>query len=157
MLVFTSHGYNGYIFDGDSYTDDIKAPGHKYEIIKGYDATCTKDGKTDGKKCATCDEVAEEQIVIPAKGHAWIIVSAVAPTCESKGNSEGKKCERCGLIESEYKEIAPLGHRFGEMTVVSEPTSASASVLLAVRENNSTAKVLMICFLFCIPLNWLTS
>ena len=54
---------------GDSYVDDeVDALGHKPETIKGYAATCTKPGLTDGSKCGLCGETLTAQKEIPATG-----------------------------------------------------------------------------------------
>lgn len=46
-------------------TEVIKAPGHKEEIIKGYAATYTTTGLTDGKKCTVCGTITVPQQTIP--------------------------------------------------------------------------------------------
>lgn len=51
----------------------IPATGHTVEIIeKGFAATCTEPGKTDGKVCSVCNEVISKSEVIEAPGHNWV-------------------------------------------------------------------------------------
>lgn len=54
---------------------------HKETVIKGYDATCTEDGLSNGFVCSECGEILIPQEVKPAKGHKY--------------NSEGV-CKNCG-------------------------------------------------------------
>lgn len=63
---------------GESYTETIFATGHAEVIDKGYDATDTENGLTDGKHCSVCGEVLVVQKVIPAKGQ--ISTEGTAPT-----------------------------------------------------------------------------
>lgn len=52
---------------GETETAVIKATGvHNAVIIEGFEATCSKDGLTDGYYCSECDMTLEEQTVIPA-------------------------------------------------------------------------------------------
>lgn len=50
--------------------DEIQVPalGHKEQVEPGYEATCTKDGKTDKIVCEICKEVLTPSSIIP-KGH----------------------------------------------------------------------------------------
>ena len=65
-----------------SLTSCNKNKDHKHieEVVQGYDATCTKNGLTEGKKCSICNEILVEQTVILAQGH----------------NYEEGKCTVCG-------------------------------------------------------------
>ncbi|MBQ8174711.1 MAG: leucine-rich repeat domain-containing protein [Clostridia bacterium] len=40
-------------------------------ILGGYPATCTQDGLTNGRQCATCHTILTVQQTIPALGHAY--------------------------------------------------------------------------------------
>ena len=83
---------------------------HSEEIVKGYAATCTKAGLTDGKKCSTCGEILTAQEEIAALGHTEEVVKGYAATCTKAGLTDGKKCSVCGEILTAQKEIAALGH-----------------------------------------------
>ena len=63
---------------------------HQEEVIPGYDATCTENGLTEGKKCSICNEILVEPTVILAQGHDY----------------EEGTCTKCGKMDSEY--IAPV-------------------------------------------------
>ncbi|MBQ9879488.1 MAG: dockerin type I repeat-containing protein [Clostridia bacterium] len=86
--------------------------------IKGYPATCTKDGKTDGSYCSVCGQVLVAQEVIPSTGHSEVIDPAVAPTCTKSGLTQGSHCAECGIMLVEQK-IVPASHTWdmGEVTV----------------------------------------
>jgi hypothetical protein len=87
---------------------------HKVETIPGKAATCTEAGLTDGKKCADCGKILEEQKEIPALGHDEQIVPGKAATCTEKGLTEGKVCKRCGAVLVAQEEIPALDHDWGE-------------------------------------------
>ena len=55
--------------------------GHTEAIIPAIDVTCESDGLTEGKWCSVCEEILEEQTIIP-KGHI-------------EGSGDGM-CDRCG-------------------------------------------------------------
>ena len=70
---------------GDSYVaDHTAALGHASEVIKGYAATCTATGLTDGAKCSVCGKILTAQETIPALGHSYDSV-VTAPDCENGG------------------------------------------------------------------------
>lgn len=60
------------------------------QMIEGTPATCTKDGKSDGKKCAVCGKVLTEQKTIPAEGHQY------ADTWSYDENGHWHTCTVCG-------------------------------------------------------------
>ena len=82
------------------------------EIIvnKGYEATCTEEGLSDGTRCPLCDAVLEEQISIPAKGHRREKVKGTPPTCTESGLTYGIHCPDCGEIFKAQEIIPATGH-----------------------------------------------
>ena len=68
------------------------------EILKGYAATCTSTGLTDGEKCKKCGEILTSQVAINTVPHVEVIDQAVAATCTSTGLTEGKHCSACTAI-----------------------------------------------------------
>ena len=68
-------------------TEKLPAKGHTAVNDKGYPATCTIAGKTDGSHCSVCNTVIKVQTVINATGHkssGWIVDKA-AYLCEVFG------------------------------------------------------------------------
>ena len=67
------NGYTTYTCAcGDTYQDNfVPAYGHDEVIDRGYAATCTESGLTDGVHCGNCNATLEEQKEIPALGHTW--------------------------------------------------------------------------------------
>lgn len=56
---------------------------HTEETVLGTAATCTEEGRTDGKKCSVCGVSTASQIIIPPTGHSF-----EAGTCKNCGMSE---------------------------------------------------------------------
>ncbi len=88
---------------------------HAKGVWPGYDATCTKDGLTDGVICLTCHgDVVEKREVIPHTGHKgkWMGNSRDA-TCSQTGIKEGVVCKICGweMVEAEELPINPNNHK----------------------------------------------
>lgn len=56
----------------DHKVSTIPAKGHTEVIVPAVKATCTTDGKTEGKYCSVCNTVLVAQQVIPATGHTYV-------------------------------------------------------------------------------------
>ena len=94
---------------------------HEAAEVKGYPATCTEDGLTDGLKCADCGKILVEQKPIPKKGHTdgeWVVT--LDPTCTEAGKKE-LHCATCNDV-IDTADIDKLGHDDGEWTTTLEPT-----------------------------------
>ena len=92
-----TYGVARYSCNVCGYQNDVKVPGtHKAILDVGYNATCTKPGKTTGRHCAICGTVIQPQKVIPALGHNYKIRKiTVQPTCAEDGEGIAV-CTRCG-------------------------------------------------------------
>ena len=95
-------------------TETIKATGHSETAIPAVAATCTKGGKTAGKKCSVCNEILEPQEDTPALGHKEVEIPAVEATCTHGGKTAGTKCSVCNEILVAQEDTAALGHAWGE-------------------------------------------
>lgn len=88
---------------------------HKEIAVKGYKATCTKNGLTDGSECQYCGCVLTPQNIILADGHQLVTDKYVAPTCFETGLTEGTHCKNCDYKVAQ-KEIAKLEHDWSDFT-----------------------------------------
>lgn len=82
---------------GDSYTETIKATGHKYEVVADSKvfATCTNNGKESDTKCSVCGDVIAGA-VIPKISHSYgEYVYNNDATYEADG-TETAICGNCG-------------------------------------------------------------
>ncbi|MBQ1216860.1 MAG: hypothetical protein IIX85_02745 [Clostridia bacterium] len=95
---------------GVSETAPIPATGHTEVVDPAVSATCTTDGKTQGKHCSGCNTVFIAQQSIPATGHTEVIDPAVAATCAAVGKTEGKHCSVCNTILVAQTTISKLPH-----------------------------------------------
>ena len=107
-------GYTTYTCEcGDSYISDyVSALGHTEVIDEAISATCTTDGKTEGKHCSVCNKTIVAQEVVSALGHVEVTDDAVAPTCTATGLTQGSHCSRCSETLVERTVVDALGHNF---------------------------------------------
>lgn len=84
---------------GAEENQDIPAKGHTEVVDKGYDATATENGLTDGSHCGVCNKTITEQKVIysGSKGLTYIAVSDM--TCRIAGIGT---CTDTTLVIPEY-------------------------------------------------------
>ena len=83
---------------------------HNFEIVKGYAATCTESGLTDGEKCSDCGAFSRRQEIIPMVAHTEVIVNKTEATCLSYGSTERKECSICGMVVEDSEILIPTGH-----------------------------------------------
>ena len=96
-----------------------EALGHQEVVVEGFDATCTRDGLTDGIRCGRCGLILLAQEVIPAAGHRYESV-ITAPTCTEPGFTT-HTCTGCGDAYIDTY-VPALGHTWDEGVVITEPT-----------------------------------
>ena len=78
-------------------TEKLPAKGHTSVTDKGYPATCTTAGKTDGSHCSVCNTVIKVQTVINATGHkssAWITDKAASIGVKGSKHRECTVCKK---------------------------------------------------------------
>ena len=109
----TEQGYskNRCTVCGEEFIAPALPIGHTESIDKGFAATCTTDGLTDGSHCGRCGDVLKEQKVIPATGHKEETVKGSAATCTTAGLTDGKKCSTCGTVTLAQTVISATGHK----------------------------------------------
>ena len=110
---------------GEDETQIIAAQGHTEALILAQDATCTKDGQTEGKVCSICEEVLVESTLLPALGHTEVVDAAAAATCTESGLTEGRHCTVCSEILTAQETIPATGHSYS--TVVTTQASCKQS------------------------------
>ena len=74
---------------------------HVVVIDKGIEATCTKDGLTEGSHCSVNGEVLVPQEIIPAKGHTYGSWKVVAKATVFEAGSRERTCSACGAKETQ--------------------------------------------------------
>ena len=82
------------------FVRDAECAHTETEVIKGYAATCTSVGLTDGTKCKKCAEILVAQTIIPVIDHSfgdWVTVKN--PTVTEQGTKE-RYCA-CGAKETD--------------------------------------------------------
>ncbi len=104
---------------GYTKTETInKTDKHTAVADAAVEATCTKEGKTEGSHCSVCGTVIVEQKIIPAKGHDNNVVIKPA-TCKEEGEKI-YTCKVCGFTEREV--IDKTDHSYDSGKVTKEPT-----------------------------------
>ena len=94
-------------------TRDVDRVSHTEVTVKATAPTCTKSGKTEGKKCSVCGKVTAEQESVEALGHSYDEYKiSKKPTCTAKGE-ETAKCTRCSSTKT--RDVDRIAHT--EVTV----------------------------------------
>ncbi len=108
----TEQGYTEYTCScGDTYKDNyVEAKGHTEVTVPGKEATCEKEGLSEGKNCAVCGIVLVKQEVVKAHGHKEQVVPGKAATCTETGLTDGSKCSECNIVLKEQEVIPAKGH-----------------------------------------------
>ena len=78
-------------------TEKLPAKGQTAVTDKGYPATCTTAGKTDGSHCSVCNTVIKVQTVINATGHkssGWIVDKAASIGVKGSKHKECTVCKK---------------------------------------------------------------
>ena len=93
--------------------------------VKAVAPTCTKQGKTEGKKCSVCDKIIVEQESVVVLGHDYGEYKITKdPTCTAQGE-ETANCTRCSATKTQsvprishtevtVKSVAPTCTKQGE-------------------------------------------
>ena len=93
----TTDGVKTYTCEcGETKTEAVPATGHTEVVDEAVAATCTTDGKTEGKHCSVCNEVIVAQETVPATGHVY-------------DNDEDANCNVCGNERPVTVEAVYLG------------------------------------------------
>ena len=119
----TEQGYTTYTCGtcGDTYiANEKEALDHDEVIDKGYAATCTKEGLTDGVHCGRCNTVLTQQKTLSALGHSWDEGKVTTEPTEDKTGIRTYTCETCSDTMTE--EIPVLGHTHSYTAKVTEPS-----------------------------------
>ena len=80
---------------------------HIVVIDEAVEATCTKDGISEGAHCEACEEVLIAQQIIPMTGHTVVVDEAIDATCTKTGLSEKSYCKTCGEVLT-VQQIIPM-------------------------------------------------
>lgn len=92
---------------------------HKHtEMVRGFAATCTTDGKTHGFCCSKCGEMVIEQKVIPGS-HEYVENVIKESTCTQTGEKK-KTCKVCGDVKTETISSSHSFVRTGEFKECSD-------------------------------------
>lgn len=87
------------------YYETYETPvlGHQIVIDRAVPATCTAEGKTEGKHCSRCNAVLAAQETVGMLGHNYTVV-VIEPTCTKLGKTV-HTCTLCGdTFEDSYVE-----------------------------------------------------
>ena len=113
---------------GESKTEKVAPAGHIVVKDEAIEATCATTGKTEGSHCDVCNEVLQEQKVIPKKGHTVVKDEAVEATCTATGKTEGSHCSVCNKVLQEQAVIPQTDHSWDDGEIVTEATCTEAGM-----------------------------
>ena len=84
---------------GNTKTEDIPATGHTEVKDAAVEATCEKDGLTEGSHCSVCEKVLEAQETIPSTGHKFGAWKTTHPADVFSVEKQSRSCSECGKEE----------------------------------------------------------
>ena len=132
-------------FDGYTYSngDPVKsettvataAIGHKYEVTRVVEGTCTSQGYTV-YTCTECYAVKNDKFT-SMKEHTVATREAVEPGCTSTGLTAGSYCSVCNKVLVEQTIIPATGHSWNSGSVTTPATCTEAGVKTYTCQNNS--------------------
>ena len=97
---------------GESYTVTLPKTSHTPATDPAVEATCTRDGKTQGSHCSVCGTILTAQKTVKATGHVHTEVrNAKTATCLTEGYSGDRYCKDCGRKISSGAKISKSGHK----------------------------------------------
>ena len=126
-------------FDGANITQfalvngAVKVPGElscQHETTRDQiktEASCEGTGLKD-VYCASCGELLESDVVIPALGHVITAMAEVDATCTEDGSTGGTYCSRCTNVLTAATVVPKLGHDLGDWQVIEEATTTAAGL-----------------------------
>ena len=122
---------------GEKQTQTIEAIGHTEVVEPAVAATCTTDGKTEGKRCSVCSTVLVAQESVAKLGHTEVVEPAVAATCTTDGKTEGKHCSVCSTVLVAQESVAALGHKYNDGVITKSASCLGAGSKLYTCTNPS--------------------
>ena len=90
--------------------------------ISEIPASCTADGKTEGKRCLLCNKLLVAQTVLDKLGHNfgdWIITK---PATNSQEGERMHICSVCNVTEYDVIDILPYDDSLGSAKKISDKT-----------------------------------
>ena len=131
VLTITGKGnYEGTAYATFDVIDRSECTHKKLITLPAVEATCQNKGLTEGKKCAVCGIIVQEQTVVPLQAHNIVPDKAVAATCVETGLTAGSHCSVCGKVveEQQIVSIDPNNHKNIETIPSTPPTCKTAGL-----------------------------
>ena len=85
----------------ESTNSEVAEHVHTIVIDEAVAATCSAEGKTEGKHCSVCNEIIIAQETIEKLPHTEVDIPHVPSTCSTEGKTRGKQCSVCKEITKE--------------------------------------------------------
>ena len=107
----------------------LEKTAHNEVVIPAVEPTCTRVGKTEGKKCSVCGEITVAPENIEPADHTPVAYgSNVDATCTSYGSKAGLVCSGCGKIIVKAKEVVPIEHTYSDWGTVKAVSCAEVGI-----------------------------
>ena len=84
---------------GNTKAEEIPATGHAEVKDEAVEATCEKDGLTEGSHCSVCKKVLKAQETIPSTGHKFGAWKTTHPADVFSVEKQSRSCSECGKEE----------------------------------------------------------
>ena len=121
---------------GDTYNETVAKIAHTLVVDIAENATCTKNGKTEGSHCSVCGEVIVAQAAISALGHNWDsgkVTKAATPT------AEGVKTYTCTVCKETRIEAVPKCAKYTN-TLTAKGKTATVKLANLKKKNQTVAQ-----------------
>lgn len=107
---------------GQIQTQPVAALGHEEVKDAAVPATCSAEGKTEGKHCSRCNEILIAQATVDKVAHDEVIDAAVSVSCTMDGKTEGKHCGVCGTVLVAQTVVPATGHVYNSGEIITTAT-----------------------------------
>lgn len=107
---------------GEKQTRTVEALGHAEVIDPAIPATCSAEGKTEGKHCSRCGEILSSQATVDKVAHDEVIDAAISVSCTTDGKTEGRHCGVCGTVLVAQTVVPATGHVYDSGEIITEAT-----------------------------------
>ncbi|MBQ7352633.1 MAG: hypothetical protein IJW54_01360 [Clostridia bacterium] len=96
--------------EGDGGSSGIDCPHSKVGVLEAVEATCQKEGLSEGSYCRGCGITLVKQEKTPKAPHKEVPTEEIKPTCTELGYAGGTHCSVCKEVIEEATPVSRIDH-----------------------------------------------